>query len=87
LVDAWRFRVYLVQEGEQVLACEDAAEEGQPSHALSVRADDADSEVARCARERRERLLDDGPGEVRSQVLMPLSSGSQLVGVLCLQSR
>lgn len=87
LVDAWRFRVYLVQEGEQVLACQEGEEDGLPGRALQVRADDSASEVARCARERRELLLNDGPGEVRSQVLMPLSIGSQLVGVLCLQSR
>lgn len=86
MVDAWRFGVFLLDETGQTLACHDGHGEPRAARELPVAQDDPRSDVARCARERRELLLQ-ADGLAGSRLLMPLAVGSQLVGVLSLESR
>lgn len=97
LLHASCMMVYLLDEGGSRLQCEFGVEDGQPFQDPPIALDAPDSYVARCARERREFVLD-APDELavaaqvadtpqpQSLVFMPLMVAQRLVGVLSLQS-
>lgn len=89
--------VYLLDPSGARLDCEFGIEDEQPFHDPPIALDAPDSYVARCARERREFLLDGtdalcragqvaGTPQPRSLAFMPLMVAQRLVGVLSLQS-
>lgn len=97
LLHASCMMVYLLDESGSRLLCEFGVEDGEPFHDPPIPLDAPDSYVARCARERREFVLD-APDELalaaqvadtpqpQSLVFMPLMVAQRLVGVLSLQS-
>ncbi|HEX7637563.1 MAG TPA: GAF domain-containing protein [Burkholderiaceae bacterium] len=97
LMDASSFCVYLLSDDGPRLACVFGREDGQPVPPYELSLDDPTSNVAECARSRRDSL---GPFQVhdprrppapgtrrtRSTLYAPLSIGERLLGVLTVQA-
>ncbi len=97
LLDAPFVAIWLVEPGEAALCLCHGAEDGRSLPALTVSADDPTSNVARCAREQREILVEravgaDNPGHIagtramHTELFAPLMSGTDVQGVLSIQS-
>ena len=95
LLDATSFTIYRLEHDGQSLMMEFGVESGQSVHLRKRRMDDPQSKVARCARERREAIVNIVPGEgtpipgtleTLSQMFAPLLVGERLLGVMTIQS-
>ena len=98
LLDATHFSIYVLSEDGSALECEFGIEDNVPLPALRISLSDPISNVAECARERREiliqhdELLSDDPnhiagtGPTLSALFAPLAIGTRLLGVMSIQS-
>ncbi len=98
LLNSDSFAVYLLQGSEQTLTTAFGIEHGQPLPVIRRDLDHPNSFVARCARERREIVIDKTSGEVEtttvpgtlpttSMLFAPLEVGKRLLGVMTIQSQ
>ncbi|MBT9455674.1 MAG: tetratricopeptide repeat protein [Burkholderiaceae bacterium] len=81
LLDAHAFAIYLPEADGRHLQAAFHIEAGQAAVATRLALDDPAQPAARCARERRELLLEDG-----HRLLAPMLIGERLLGVMALKS-
>ena len=98
LLDATHFSIYALSEDGTALECEFGVEDNVPLPTLRVLLTSPTSNVARCARERREILNDrdkplaENPNQIAgtapslSVLFAPLAIGARLLGVMSIQS-
>jgi len=95
MLDASSLAVFLLDSGGKALELAFGVESGVPLPSLRVALNDPEANVARCARECREIHVDSIGDEVcgipgtlptRSALFAPLSTGTQVLGVLTVQS-
>ncbi|WP_269533499.1 EAL domain-containing protein [Chitinimonas sp. BJYL2] len=97
LLDAASFAIYLLDEPTGMLSVAFGVDNGQPHPAYQVLLTSKTSLAARCARERREIVIDHNeddvatrtiPGTVvtESMLFSPLEAGKRLLGVMTIQS-
>ncbi|OEZ95919.1 sensor domain-containing diguanylate cyclase [Duganella sp. HH101] len=97
LLDATHFSVFLLEPGEEWLACAFGVEAGKPLPAVRVPLSDPNANSARCMRERREIMIELGEADVTpnlipgtlptlSLLFAPLRVGERVLGVMTVQS-
>lgn len=97
LLDATHFSVFLLDHAGAALDCVFGVEDGKPLPALHVDLSHRSANIALCARERREIMIDQPmagfnpnhiPGTLQSgsALFAPLQVGSRLLGVMSIQS-
>ncbi len=98
LLDSVSFMIYLLDEEDQDLKMAFGTENGQPHVFVKFELDHPTSVAARCARERREIVVDQihqsapirlipGTVPVKSMLFAPLEVGKRLLGVMTIQSQ
>jgi len=98
LLDSASFIIYLLDEEHQLLKMVFGIENGQPYERIQFNLDHPTSVAVRCARERREIVVDQvheslpiriipGTLEVKSMLFSPLEVGQRLLGVMSIQSQ
>ena len=95
LLDATTFGIYQLEADGEKLRMVYGVEAGQPHPSVSLRLDNQQSNVARCAREMATLVIEDRPGDVvpipgtldtLSLMYAPLMLGERLLGVMTIQS-
>ena len=95
LLDATTFVVYLLDQKGKMLNMAFGVEDGKPFPVVQIALDNPDSFAVRCARERRELVIDleedqfvtiPGTMQTRSVLFAPLETGKHLLGVMTIQS-
>ena len=97
LLDASAFAIYLVQEDDLTMRCAMAIETGRAVTGPDIRIDDMNFYSARCARERREIIINLSPHErapnlvpgtlhCLSKLFAPLMIGERVLGVMTIQT-
>src|SRR5471032_346048 len=97
LLDATHFSVFLLEPGDEWLACAFGVEAGKPVPPVRMPLSDPNANSARCVRERREILVELGEADVTpnlipgtlptlSLIFAPLRVGERVLGAMTVQS-
>ena len=86
LLDARLFSIFLVDSADGALVCRFRDGEGGAALPARIARDDPGQEVARVARDRRERVVEPDLLQPLSALYTPLVAGERLIGVMVVQS-